>query len=283
MWFSLVLLSWSVSTVGACPCQGCQAGTDRNARTGFVSDATAANFQVKSFDRRFSAAQVLALAEQQRSHLYWHWQETAEPADWTPRCQIVVHASRASYTSAVGRGSEATFGSSWLDNRNKKCCGRRIDLLADRQGNLSALPHELTHIVVSDMMGNRTPPRWLDEGIALLADSVDKQNRHANDLRTARGNRLTMRLAELVRLEGYPAPQRVPAFYAQSASVTAFLARRAKPGQLLVFTQMALDKGYDEALREVYQLDGVTALEKAWLDDRSEDLSYSLARTETLP
>lgn len=283
MLLTFVLLSCSISATSACPCKGCQYKPSSAEATPFATNAIDSSFQVTSYDRRFSATSVLSSAQQQRKHLYWHWQANDDPADWTPPCKVIIHATRASYTAAVGSGSEATFGSSWLDNRQGQCHGRRIDLLADRLGNLTAFPHELTHIAVSQMLGNRTPPRWLDEGIALLADSTEKQKRHADDLRNARTGRLTMRLAELMRLEGYPPAQRIPAFYAQSASLTAFLAGRDKPHQLLRFAELALDKGYDQALRDVYKLDGVSELEQAWLAAAAETINYSLARSEALP
>lgn len=284
MLLSFALL-YSLSSVGACSCEGCapKATPSGSVKRSNAEEAPAESLKVVSYDNRFTPAMIRRLAESQRTHLYWHWQGTEKPPVWEPPCVIVIHATRASYTAAVGRVSEATFGSSLIDNRNCKCRSRRVDLLSDRQGQLSALPHELTHVAISDMLGGRTPPRWLDEGIALLADSTDKQDRHKHDLESAKRNRLTFRAAELLRLGGnYPPPAKIPAFYAQSASLTAFLARRGKPGKLLEFARISLEKGYDEALRDAYQLDGVAALEQEWLADANED-AYSLARASTLP
>ncbi|MEX2175375.1 MAG: hypothetical protein WD872_13520 [Pirellulaceae bacterium] len=249
----------------------------RGTNSPFVYESSSSSFQVRSYSRRLSADAVARAAEAQRSHFYWHWRDETEPADWNPRCEIVVHASRGSYLAAVGRGGETSYGSSWLDVRERKCRGRRIDLLPDAHGNLSALSHELTHVVVCDMLGGRIPPRWLDEGIALLADSQEKQRMHARDLADARSRRLTFRAVELMNLDSYPAASRVPAFYAQSASLTSFLARQGKPSLLLEFAETSVEVGCDQALREVYRIDGTAALERAWIAQSSRPQEYPAA------
>ncbi|MCI0361477.1 MAG: hypothetical protein L0211_23590 [Planctomycetaceae bacterium] len=140
------------------------------------------------------------------------------------------------------------------------------------------MPHELTHVVVSDMLKGRTAPRWLDEGIAMLADSPEKQALHAKDLAAARSAGLSFRASELLSLEAYPAPSRIPAFYGQSAALTSFLARRGKPSQLLEFAELTIERGPDQALRAVYDIDGIPALEREWLSQTTQQDSYLLAR-----
>jgi len=280
MWLLLFAVC-AASPVDECPCAGCRPSpASRATRLAFTSEAVSANFLVRSLDRRCSAETVARAAEAQRAHLYCHWQEVNEARDWNPRCEVVVHASRSSYLAAVGRGGESTFGSSWLDLRAGKCLGRRIDLLTDSQSLLSALPHELTHVVVCDMLGGHVPPRWLDEGMALLADSAEKQALHDRDLSNAQSRQLTFRAAELLNVDAYPHPSRVPAFYAQSRSLTAFLAGRGKPSLLLKFAEIAGEQGPDQALRALYGIDGVAELERAWLGPRSSPISYQLARSK---
>jgi hypothetical protein len=113
-----------------------------------------------------------------RDHLRCQWLDTTDEQRWTPRCIVVVHADRASYLAAVGRGGERSFGSTWIDTQEDRVSGRRIDLLTDQQGTITALGHELAHVVVADAFGGKQPPPWANEGIALLSDSTDKQARH---------------------------------------------------------------------------------------------------------
>jgi hypothetical protein len=282
MWIPLLAALCSTVPIDSCPCRGCGPRNDslsRGTSLPFVFESSSSSFKVRSYSSRLSADVIARAAEAQRSHFYWHWREEEEPADWNPRCEIVIHASRGSYLAAVGRGGETSYGSSWLDVRDRKCHGRRIDLLPDAQGRLSALPHELTHVVLCDMLDGRIPPRWLDEGIALLADSAEKQRLHARDLADAQSRRLTFRAVELMNLDRYPHASRVPAFYAQSASLTGFLARQGKPSLLLEFAESSLDVGCDRALREIYRIDGTAALERAWIAQTSPAQEYPAAGT----
>ena len=65
-------------------------------------------------------------------------------------------------------------------------------------------------------------------------------------------------------LETYPHASRVPAFYGQSASLTAFLAQRAQPSQFIEFLRQSESLGYDLALQQVYAIEGVAHLERLW-------------------
>lgn len=265
-----------LSAAPACPCQGCERN-DAQSSTPTVAMVRqqSENFSIWSYDTRWPATKVGMLAEDQRHHLYWHWQENREPGSWTPTCILVVHNSRESYVAAVGAGGKQSFGSSLLDMRKGKCHGRRIDLLADKDGKLSALPHELTHVVVADLLGNREIPRWLDEGMAVLADSAAKQQAHAQDLHRARLRNETYPVAELLLMDSYPSASRIPAYYAQSASLTAMLVRRGKPKELLAFVDAALDDGYDQALNDVYSIKGIAELDRMWRTDKKTAMIYA--------
>ena len=77
------------------------------------------------------------------------------------------------------------------------------------------------------------------------------------------------RLAELLALDAYPHASRVPAFYGQSVSVTAFLALRDDPAKFVEFLRRCEEHGHDSALRKVYAIDGVAELDRLWRDDRN--------------
>lgn len=87
--------------------------------------------------------------------------------EWDPRCEVVVHESRAAYQRAVGAGSERTYGSSLIRFTQDRVAVRRIDVLPNAEGQLAALPHELVHVVLADRFSGRQPPRWVDEGSRL--------------------------------------------------------------------------------------------------------------------
>jgi hypothetical protein len=185
--------------------------------------------------------------------------------DWNPRCELILHASRETYRAAIGRGGEATFGSSMIDSKGGRITIRRIDLLIDQQGTLSALGHELTHVVIADVFPDSRPPVWANEGAAVLADSAEKQRLHKRDLDYSVRRQTVFHCAELLQMATYPQPHRVPTFYGQSASLIGFLGDVGGSEKLLPFVKDAMNDGYDLALRKHYGIQGVAELQQRWL------------------
>jgi len=140
-------------------------------------------------------------------------------------------------------------------------------LEADTDFLRAALPHELTHVVLSDKFVANPLPRWADEGIAMLADPKAKQGRHRNDLHIAFANGMVVHTAALLTMEDYPTPDRFGAFYGQSASLTEFLVKRKAPSQFVDFVERARREGYDSALRRCYEIDGIRELDRQWRED----------------
>jgi len=243
---------------------------------GNVAEALSANFSVRSFHRSLDARQVAEHCERWRSKLQRYWCAEEREA-WTPRCEVVVHAHINSYLAAVGQGGRQTFGSSLLDfgpevsgpdKTSKKVTRRLIDFRGDSPLGLAALPHEMTHVILADLLDGRQPPRWADEGMAILADSRDKQFLHERDLNQGLTSRAAFRVGELLSIGDYPHPSRIAAFYGQSASLTACLAKRDDPAKFVEFLRRALDGGYDQALSAVYHIDNVAQLERLWYEQR---------------
>ena len=235
--------------------------------TGNARQASSANFEVVGSSATVPATEVAALCERWRAKLQTYWlQETT--AAWSPKCKVVVHGSRSGYLAAVGRGSEASRGSSYIEFKAKQVSVRQIDLLGVQDLGLTALAHEMTHVIFADCFQGRQPPRWADEGAAMLADTHEKQQLHQRDLETSVAQRIDFRVGELFAAEQYPLPHRVPGFYGQSVSMTAFLARRDDPAKFVTFIRLALDHGHDRALRDVYGFTGTAELEREWLAHR---------------
>jgi hypothetical protein len=232
------------------------------------SDARTAyspNFVVRCSALDHDARSISQTAERWRARLQTFWCGVESPP-WNPRCELIVHPSKAAYLAVVGRGGEQTAGSSWIEFSQQAPSKRRIDLLGTKEDPLSAFPHELTHVIFADLFQGRQPPRWADEGAAMLADSHEKLRLHQRDLEHALRQRTSFAFAELLSLEHYPAAHRVAGFYGQSASVTAFLTRRDDPSRFVLFVRHALDHGYDEALVRVYRIASLRHLERDWLE-----------------
>ncbi|GIW95601.1 MAG: hypothetical protein KatS3mg110_3642 [Pirellulaceae bacterium] len=189
-----------------------------------------------------------------------------EPAGcWETPCQIVLHADRASYSRAV-RGGAGSVGSTWIRMVAGRIVGRRIDLLAESADCPRALAHELTHLALANYWPEGRPPRWLDEGLALLADGPEKQRLHWQDGQVAVEYGAMIRLNTLLTDERPLRAEQIPAFYGQSLSLVSFLLEHnGEPQQLLRFAVQAEKVGYDRALQECYGIAGVQALEQAWV------------------
>jgi hypothetical protein len=231
--------------------------------------AGSTNFAVFSSSGGHDACEVAALCERWRERLHGFWCGGTEPWQWTPRCVIVVHATKQEYLAAVGAGAAQTLGTSSIRFNGSRVKSRRIDLLGEPGEELSALAHEMTHVLFADLFEGRQPPRWVDEGVAILADDAAKQELHQRDLIRGLERRCAFRCAELITLVDYPGPERIPAFYGQSASLVSFLARRDDPATFVRFVQRSMQQGYDRALREVYHIDGLAEMETLWYASHS--------------
>jgi hypothetical protein len=264
LWIAVVV---SVFAIGpACEC-GCQ----DSSVSGDATRGESENFVVLSRSREHDARATARACECWRRSLLAHWCSGSDQSCWSPKCEIVIHPGCQSYLAVVGQGGAQTFASSWIEfASNKKVAKRRIDVRGDGQLGFAALPHEMTHVVLADLLGGAQPPRWADEGMAILADSASKQSLHEHDLRDGLSRGLAFSAAELVTTDNYPHPSRVPTFYGQGASLTSFLVTRDKPPRFIEFLRASQERGYDRALQETYGIPNLRELERLWLAHRQE-------------
>lgn len=262
------LCSFAILTTGELPAVGFQPSTTTVEIHGGQWQATSVNFVVRNYHPSHDARQVVEHCERWRTKLQKYW-IAAEQDAWAAKCEVVVHANISTYLTAVGVGGRQTFGSSLVKfGTDKQIARRLIDFRGDHAHGLAAVPHEMTHVVLADLLDGRQPPRWADEGMAILADTHEKQMLHERDLTNGIASRTAFRVTELMAIESYPLPSRIAAFYGQSASLTACLAKRDDPARFVEFLRRSLDDGYDKALREVYHLDNIAQLEQLWQGQR---------------
>ncbi len=223
-----------------------------------------ANFRILSFGTRGVDQETANTCETMRGKLARQWLGEAAGADWNPKCDIVLHPNDDAYLREVGVGGRNTVASSLVDRKQGRVAARRIDVRGTQpRWQSTALGHELTHVVLADRFAAAPLPRWVDEGIAIMADPVDKQARHRQELTNAMATRAQFRVLELITLADYPAAQRWGTFYGQSASLVQYLVDQAGPERFLHFVQLSLDLGYEQGLLQVYNF-GVAELERKW-------------------
>lgn len=229
---------------------------------------TTQSFVVRSNSRSVDAKVLAQHAETLRKSLVKLWLDDKDSqSGWTPHCEIVVHANRGSYLKVTGAAGGATSGSTLVRFDQGKVVSRRIDLLADRADRpFETIAHELVHAIFAERFPNAAPPRWAEEGAALLADTQTKRAAHQRDFRQALRTGTAFRVDDLVRMNDYPPPTRFAAFYGQSLVLVDFLTQLGEPGDFVRFVDRSIEAGHDTALNEIYQISSTSQLEQLWTE-----------------
>jgi hypothetical protein len=188
------------------------------------------------------------------------------PRPWIERCAIHVHATPASFAAAVGGPPVTARGATSLEFGTDRVISRRIDVMGDGPDVIpDALAHELVHVVLADHFTAAAPPRWADEGIALLFDGIAKQAGHEADFREALSRRLAFSAADLLAIEHYPvdaARQRV--FYGQSAALVRWLIARRDAATFIRFVADSQSGDLPTAFERHYGLEMSDVFDSAW-------------------
>lgn len=228
--------------------------------------AESAHFVVASYRGGPSAWDVASRCETIWTRLRRDCLGRAEAMAWQPKCQVVLHSNLNSYRQATGQASAQTVGSSVIDVRAGRVSRRRIDLLvANTDQALAALPHEMTHVLLADVFPTSPPPRWAEEGLALLSDPADKRARHARDLRRALQTNTTLPLTRFFSDTEYPSAGDRGVFYAESMSLADYLVALDSPQRFVEFMELSQQVGQVPALQRVYDIRGLDELEGRWL------------------
>jgi hypothetical protein len=221
-------------------------------------------FRVYCLPNLAEAKRLPQACESLRRQLQETWFADAAKA-WTPRCDIVVHPSVAGYVRELGAGSRNSSGCATVDVEKGQVVKRRIDLRADADDWLiSALPHELTHVVLAEKFADKQIPRWADEGMAILTEPVARQAIRRAAMQRAVTRTPQYGAAELLAIRDYPQGDRRDAFYGQSASLVAYLIERDSPARFLDFLQVGQKQGFERALMDVYGIRSLAELDARW-------------------
>jgi hypothetical protein len=225
-----------------------------------------ANFDVHGTSSARAEA-IVRHAEHVRGCAFETLLGTSAAASWTVRCEIHLHATEESFAEAVGGPPDGARGATSIEFSGPDVCVRRIDLMDDDPAAVpDALAHELVHVVLADHFTAAPPPRWADEGLAVLFDDEDKQAGHARDFAAARRAGMTWSASHLLAMEEYPRePYRQQVFYGQSAALVRWLIDQRGAATLLSFLDDSAAIGEGAALERHYGFSTVAALERAWL------------------
>ncbi|RLS82547.1 MAG: hypothetical protein DWI04_04670 [Planctomycetota bacterium] len=230
-----------------------------------------ANFDVHGTSSTRAEA-IVRHAEQVRERAFETLLGASAPSPWTVRCEIHLHATEESFAEAVGGPPDGARGATAIEFAEAGICVRRIDLMDDDPAAVpDALAHELVHVILADHFTTAPPPRWADEGLAVLFDDEAKQAGHARDFAAARRAGMTWSASHLLAMEEYPRePHRQRVFYGQSAALVRWLIDQRGAATLLSFLDDAAAIGEGAALERHYGFSTVAALERAWLSQPAE-------------
>ena len=128
----------------------------------------------------------------------------------------------------------------------------------------TTLPHEVTHIVLADVFIAQQIPRWADEGIAVLAEPLTEQRSREAELQEPLESGRIFQVGQLMAMD-YPHQKDWRLFYAQSVSLTRFLVDQGPPERFIQFVRDSQRIGTAAALRDVYQIEGLTELQNRWV------------------
>ena len=195
----------------------------------------------------------------------------AVPAVWTPRCVIHVHPTADAFAEAVG-GTAGTVPASVRGATSIEFIGegigmRRIDLIDDESSGLvpDALGHELVHVILADRFIDRPPPRWADEGLAMLFDTEEKQRGHDEDFREAAIRGMAWSGREMFEIDLDPADiarQRV--FYGESLALVRWFLAQGDAETFLSFIVDCDDVGLSSALKRHYGILSLSEFDGRW-------------------
>lgn len=200
------------------------------------------------------AEQVGEAAEVYRKELAIAWTGKPLPGNWSIPCPIDVRVG------TMGAGGATTF-----NFQDGEVYGWKMEIFGSEERILdSVLPHEINHTIFACHF-RRPLPRWADEGAASLIENESERMRlrriHDQVMNTTR----KIPLKSLLEMKNYPKDkQQVLTLYAEGHSLADFLIQRSDKPTYLKFLQLAHERGWDHALKKIYQFDSVSALESRW-------------------
>lgn len=128
----------------------------------------------------------------------------------------------------------------------------------------SALPHEITHVLLAHHFAGPIPiPRWADEGAAMLAEAPGKGLLHEKAVQQFLNAGRAFQLKRLFALHDFPAD--AATFHAESYSVAKFLVETADRQVFLEFVADGMRDGWDVAAKRHYAYENLASMEIAWL------------------
>jgi hypothetical protein len=218
------------------------------------------NFRIMHKDVAL-AEEVAVIAENARRQAHDLWFAAEPMPQWTPKCDLVLYPTAQEFSQVTNQMPQSPAFTQ-CDVHNGWVASRRIELRTDEPNMKNGiLPHEIAHAVFAGQFAGKSPPKWADEGMAVLTEPEDIQNRHLTGLIQARSSGRGFRCDQLLPMQQYP--QQVQEFYAHSVGVCRMLVERHGGRERLTqFVRTAVESNdYEGSLFRVYGIRGLKDLE----------------------
>jgi hypothetical protein len=217
------------------------------------------NFRVTAPNREL-AETFGEMAEYFRREKAQEWLGEPMP-NWNQRCPLRVEIRMKDTGGATTFTFGSTAGRSSVLSQQMQIFGENKQLLE------SVLPHEVTHTVLAYHFGQAVP-RWADEGGSVLSENDEECFNHNIRCRELLNAGRGIRLRVLFTLKEYPRDMIV--VYAQGYSICDYLINELGGRQkFLKFVRTGMrndNRNWEQAVREVYNIDSVDELEEKWID-----------------
>jgi len=190
------------------------------------------------------------------------------------KAEVIVHPTRAAYLAADPTPSGSPLAGVTIPrSRTGGVCYRtldeqgqlivRVETYASEQLESDTLPHEMVHVVQNRGLPAFRRGHWLDEGLAMLYESKQGQANRTAFWRQLSKNPIP--LPELLLLKSTP-PDRSSTFYNEAYVFTRFLRGLGDDDDWRRFLDAFGSLSFETAVRQVYGVEDVAALERLWLE-----------------
>ena len=223
------------------------------------------NFRVMYKQDKKSAESLVQNAESLRTANYEKWFGPAGQ-NWSPLCEIWIHATAADYAKETGK-PETAPGHSTIGMRQGQVHSRRIDLhKEDATFELVSLPREIAYIVLNDLFPDQPLPRWANTGMMILAEPASEITRFKRALLTMHQQHQLFSVSELLKYHEFPQQQeRITSFYVTSVSFVDFLVHLKGSRAFALYLREAPRRGFEECLKRHYGFKNVNEIHERWI------------------
>jgi len=222
--------------------------------------AESKNFRVIHGQSKQLVEKIIREAERIRPAIHRQWFGDVS-VEWDGKVLIYLHDSHKLYADKTKQWNA-------LGHARTLMLGNEISL---RSVHLpwgvpnffeDLMPHELTHAVMAVRLKGRTP-RWANEGMAMMSETEESQERMLSRLDEYRKNDDLFALSVLMTTEE-PEQTNTLEYYSQSLSLVRFLVAQRDKKTFTSFIRDSLVIGYERALRAHYGIQNYADLDRRW-------------------